>query len=424
MGKTAIYVAAHKKVELSLPDGYRLCQVNASKNGRWEGDCVHDDDSADNISGKNDRYCELTALYALWKNSDADVKGLAHYRRFFSANNKLSPQNAMFRTILPGDMPRSILGQEQIADYLRDHDILIEYPRFPIFCSAYEDLLRFVFPEDIRVLSSLIHTEYPEYEDSWQRVLRSTNISYLNMLVAGKKVFDEYCSWLFELLGKLEDRLPRVEGYDSQHKRIFGYLGEVLLNVWVLKNALRIRYVFSLQLLENYKYGENRLVTTAIRTLKKQILVPADMRKPYYRFRFGNIRQSAEKPYTVTLDDVYRQLFSPEDAAEYFRQIPLSHTSLETGADGHVQYVCALVEEATQFQYPQSNRRCIATLFVDDPAAAQAAVKEIREKYEDRYTVTFRVITCLSEMKVFLEEEPEIYVFQQPETTAGKRSCE
>ena len=81
MGKIEIYVAAHKPIECTLPEHCKLIQVNAKANGEWPG-CLHDSDGQDNISSKNPNYCELTALYSMWKNSKADINGLFHYRRF------------------------------------------------------------------------------------------------------------------------------------------------------------------------------------------------------------------------------------------------------------------------------------------------------------------------------------------------------
>ena len=42
------------------------------------------DDTADNISDRNDGYCELTGFYWIWKNVKADYLGLVHYRRYFT----------------------------------------------------------------------------------------------------------------------------------------------------------------------------------------------------------------------------------------------------------------------------------------------------------------------------------------------------
>ena len=78
-----ILTACHNRFDTELPCGYKKIQVSAATaKERWPG-CLHDDEG-DNISAKNPYYCELTALYWGWKNSDAEIKGLCHYRRYFS----------------------------------------------------------------------------------------------------------------------------------------------------------------------------------------------------------------------------------------------------------------------------------------------------------------------------------------------------
>ena len=75
-----IFVITHKKVFVNLPEGYIPIQVgNANLDTQYLRD-----NTLDNISNKNSNYCELTAIYWLWKNYELpDYIGITHYRRFF-----------------------------------------------------------------------------------------------------------------------------------------------------------------------------------------------------------------------------------------------------------------------------------------------------------------------------------------------------
>ncbi|GEK09919.1 DUF4422 domain-containing protein [Pseudoalteromonas peptidolytica] len=79
-----IVVATHKEFNTSiLNDIYVPFRVGAVNKNSDFGYCR--DDVGHNISIKNPNFCELTALYAAYKNNadDFEYLGLVHYRRFF-----------------------------------------------------------------------------------------------------------------------------------------------------------------------------------------------------------------------------------------------------------------------------------------------------------------------------------------------------
>lgn len=61
------------------------------------------------------------------------------------------------------------------------------------------------------------------------------------MFIARRDFVNNYCSWLFDVLAKIEAR-TNLEGYDTNHARIFGYLAETLLNIYVYNNNLKVKY--------------------------------------------------------------------------------------------------------------------------------------------------------------------------------------
>ena len=83
----SVAVAMHKPYALPSDPMYLPIHVGAALHPDTLPEITQDDEG-DNISSLNPYYCELTAIYWLWKNDASDYKGLVHYRRYFSSIDK------------------------------------------------------------------------------------------------------------------------------------------------------------------------------------------------------------------------------------------------------------------------------------------------------------------------------------------------
>ena len=78
---------------------------------------------------------------------------------------------------------------------------------------------------------------YPDYLPAYDAVMDRTSGHRFNMFIMRKEILDAYCGWLFDVLFHLERRLD-ISGYDPVSRRVFGYVGERLLDVWVETNHI------------------------------------------------------------------------------------------------------------------------------------------------------------------------------------------
>ena len=58
-----------------------------------------------------------------------------------------------------------------------------------------------------------------------------------NMFVMRRDLFDAYCQWMFSILEELERRLD-ISAFDAYNSRVFGFVSERLLDVWLEKNQI------------------------------------------------------------------------------------------------------------------------------------------------------------------------------------------
>ena len=198
------------------------------------------DNEGDNISAKNREYCELTAQYWAWKNlSDIDIVGFCHYRRYLDVSS-----NQCFysmRTIGEENYKSLInLGKEieEIEEILSKYDIILpKYWKTP--WSVKRDFLVSICEEDFEILYQVMQKVCPEYLCTYEKVCLGNVRRGFNMFITSKVIFDEYASWLFEILFEVEKYL-KLSPY-LFYRRIFGFMSEILLQVYCEKNKLKIK---------------------------------------------------------------------------------------------------------------------------------------------------------------------------------------
>ena len=220
-----IYIAAHKKVDLPNVDGYIPLQVGAA---------LHDDlgylkdSNGDNISTKNPNYCELTGLYYIWKNEKSDIVGLTHYRRYFFKN--------LFKTKL-----NDVLNKNEIEKYLDKYDVIL--PKKLYFRKSIGEQYKIIHnTNDLEKCLKIIEKKYPDYVESYNKIIKRKYLYGYNMFIMNKNKFDEYMKWLFDILTILEKEID-ISKYDDYNKRIYGFLSERLFNIWIDKNKLKIKEI-------------------------------------------------------------------------------------------------------------------------------------------------------------------------------------
>ena len=227
-----VIVATHKPYRMPEDPVYLPLLVGAERNRpEWNG---AGDNEGENISAKNPFYCELTGLYWAWKNADAEYFGLVHYRRHFADGRRWKRKT-----------DRIISGKE-LARLLRTEDVLLPKPRHYWIETNYSQYVHAHHREDLDLTRQIIGEKCPEYLPAFDRTMRKRSGHRFNMLVMKKELFDHYCGWLFGILFTLEERLD-ISAYSRNDQRVFGFVGERLLDVWLETNRIPFRnipYVF------------------------------------------------------------------------------------------------------------------------------------------------------------------------------------
>ncbi|QXN62369.1 DUF4422 domain-containing protein [Serratia fonticola] len=248
-----IFVVTHKLYEKPSDDCFTLIKVGSADLG--VSACL-DDSVGDSISELNPYFCELTALYWLWKNNETEKVGLVHYRRYFSGERKTIPF-----------MGKQIASSDELMFWLNDYDVIMPKPRNYFITNIKDHYIHAHGETDFNLLREEISSSCPEYIQAFDKIMAGKKISLYNMIAGNRSIIEQYCSWIFDILFKLEKKV-KYQDYDAYQRRVFGFMAERLLNVWIEKNAdkLKIKYLPVINI-----EGEN-LVKKAIGLIERQFL--------------------------------------------------------------------------------------------------------------------------------------------------------
>lgn len=251
MGLT-LYSVFHKS--FIYPDAAFVKPIQAGKLIAKEKLSIQGDDSGDNISALNPYFCELTAMYWIWKNANRtpdEYWGLCHYRRYFTTTvkrllgkpkplvNARSTQEAMDQYI-------NEKTENQIIGLLRSHDVLIQTPMYlykkkGVVKTQEQHYREEHISEHWDIMKKNLLELYPSYADSFYSFANAKKISFFNMAVGVWKFWDGYLNWLFPLLFVVHKQI-KLTG-DPYQDRAIGFLAERLLNLYVWHNRLKIAYL-------------------------------------------------------------------------------------------------------------------------------------------------------------------------------------
>ena len=171
-----------------------------------------------NISINNPMYCELTALYWIWKNElPHDYIGFNLYSRIFE------------------------LSEEQLIYILANGiDVIVPEPEIlsPLFKTTIQ-----ASKEINNFLKTAISKICPSYLNTYEDSLKEKICIPSNLIIAKKEIFSNYTEWLFKMLSAYENLLK--ENLQKMPLRHIGYMAERLMTVYFLHHSEDLNIFFA-----------------------------------------------------------------------------------------------------------------------------------------------------------------------------------
>ena len=241
MDKTVkIFISYHKNSTLLKNEVLEPIEVGADLKNQHEK--MLQDNSNDNISKKNENFCELTAQYWAWKNCDFDYIGFMHYRRHLNFSDKIYDENVWGliedEVLNKNYIKKYSLEAQNIKNLVEKYDIVTVKPwnvqnagsknNYDHYKNSDKKLKIKDYDKALEILSN----KYPDFVQDIKSYNESELGYYTNIFIMKKEHFNSYCTWLFDILFELEKQIDTTK-YNKEEKRVFGYISEWLFGIYI-----------------------------------------------------------------------------------------------------------------------------------------------------------------------------------------------
>ncbi|ENZ5843080.1 DUF4422 domain-containing protein, partial [Campylobacter jejuni] len=204
------------------------------------------DDKGKNISCLNEKYCELTAQYWVWKNynlENLDYIGFMHHRRHFLFYNFTEKKStwlykSRFKRFKQIDYNyKNNFNNNIILKQIDDNDIILPcgydakyFPHGKIRNNY--GAIKGQHIENYDLMIDIVLKKYPHFKKAINLFIENNIMYVCNMYIMRKVLFVEYSNFLFSILKELDDLIDSSV-YAKEDMRFLGYLGECLLTIFI-----------------------------------------------------------------------------------------------------------------------------------------------------------------------------------------------
>lgn len=204
------------------------------------------DDTGDSISILNPYFCELSAVYWIWKHyeeiGNPEYIGFMHYRRHFLFGNKdYKPDYfglVKFDDVDEDYLKNDLTDDDNIEKIVTGYDAIFPQKidiKTDKCKTNYEQFKQNHIISDYDSAISILKDKYPEYYEYAQMYNKSSLAYFLDMFIMKKELFFRYCSWIFDILFELKNVISFDR--DSTENRALGYVAERLTGIFLTKLA-------------------------------------------------------------------------------------------------------------------------------------------------------------------------------------------